>query len=100
MFVCTTPEMAIAYARAADQTLAGSIGVTGSPAQDRYYPGRDHIFFATETDLHNGDLAALALPPLPPQLRNALEGASNLPLSRVRLFPEKLLSTTRRRGTP
>ncbi|MGO9763104.1 MAG: replication-relaxation family protein [Solirubrobacteraceae bacterium] len=100
LFVCTTPEMAIAYARAADQTMAGSIGVTGSPAQDRYYPGRDHIFFATESDLHNGDLAALALPPLPPQLRNALEGASNLPLSRVRLFPEKLLSAARRRGTP
>jgi hypothetical protein len=80
--------------------MKASIGVTGSPAQDRYYPGRDHIFFANESDLHNGDLAALALPPLPPQLRDALEGTSNLPLSRVRLFPEKLLSAARRRGTP
>ena len=90
MFVCTTPEMAIAYARAADQTMKASIGVTGSPAQDRYYAGRDHIFFATESDLHNGDLAALALPPLPPHLREALDGASSLPLSRLLLFPERM----------
>lgn len=99
LFVCTTPEMAIAYARAADQTMKASIGVTGSPAQDRYYPGRDHIFFANESDLHNGDLAALALPPLPPQLRDALEGTSNLPLSRIQLFSERVLSPARRRGT-
>ena len=99
VFVCTSPEMTIAYARAADQTMKGSIGVTGSPAQDRYYPGRDHIFFATESDLHGGDLAALALPPLPPELREALDGTSSLSLSRVLLFPERVLSTARRRGT-
>jgi hypothetical protein len=99
VFVCTSPEMAIAYARAADQTMKGSIGVTGSPAQDRYYPGRDHIFFATESDLHGGDLAALALPLLPPEVREALDGTSSLSLSRVLLFPERVLSAARRRGT-
>ncbi len=98
LFVCTSAEMAISYAKAADKTMNGSIGVTGSPAQDRYYPGRDHIFFATESDLHNGDLAALALPPLPPQLREALDGTSSLPLFRVQLFPERLLTAARRQS--
>jgi hypothetical protein len=90
--------MAITYAQAADQTMKGSIGITGSAPQDRYYPGRDHIFFATESDLHRGDLAALALPPLPPELREALDGTSSLSLSRVLLFPDRTLKAARRLG--
>jgi hypothetical protein len=90
VFVCPTTDTAIAYARAADQTLKGSIGVTGSAPHDRYYPARDHIFFAVERDLHQGDLSALMLPALPPDARDALEGTSRLTLSRVLLFPERL----------
>jgi hypothetical protein len=87
--------MAMAYARAADQTLKGSIGVTGSRPQDRYYPARDHIFFAVERDIHDSQLTALALPQLPPGLREALDGTSNLSLSRVRLFPERITDAVR-----
>ena len=95
VFVCTTAEMAMAYARAADQTLKGSIGVTGSRPQDRYYPARDHILFAVERDIHDSQLTALALPALPPALREALDGPSNLSLSRVLLFPEKITKAAR-----
>jgi len=78
VFVCRTPEMVVAYASAADETLRGSIGVTGSPAHERYYPAREHIFFVAETDIYDGDLTALALPALPPDIREALDGTRSL----------------------
>jgi hypothetical protein len=91
VFVCTTPEMALTYARAADEVMRGSIGVTGSPAHERYYPGRQHVWFANESDIHNGDLTMLALPTLPPQVRDALDGTRAVPLTRVLLFPERII---------
>lgn len=90
VFVCRTPEMALSYARAADETLKGSIGITGSPRQDRYYPARDHLFFTVEADIHASRLTALALPQLPPDLREALDGTASLSLSRVLLFSEEV----------
>jgi hypothetical protein len=90
VFVCRTPELALTYARAADEEMHGSIGVTGSVSHERYYPGREHVFFATESDLHNGSLAALALPPLPPLVRAALDGEAALAVERVNLVDEKL----------
>jgi Replication-relaxation len=96
IFVCRTPEMAMAYARAADETLHGSIGVTGSPAHERYYPAREHIFFAAEPDIYHGDLSVLALHPLPPEIREALDGSRSPVLSRVLLFPERILRAGRR----
>jgi hypothetical protein len=91
VFVCRTPELALTYARAADEEMHGSIGVTGSATHERYYPGREHVFFATESDLHNGSLAALALPSLPPQVRAALDGEATLAVERVNLIDEKLV---------
>jgi hypothetical protein len=93
LFVCTTEAMAISYARAADHLLKGSIGVTGSPPQERYFPARDHLFFAVERDIHDGDLAALALPQWPPELRENLDGTDELSVSRVRLFPNRMTSS-------
>jgi Replication-relaxation len=95
VFVCTTADMADAYARAADRTLKGSIGITGSRPQDRYYPARDHLFFAVERDIHDGRLTALALPQSPPDLRESLDGTSELSVSRVSLFPERITQHAR-----
>jgi hypothetical protein len=91
LFVCRTPETALAYAKAADETLNASIGITGSAPHERYYPARDHLFFITETDIHNGDTAALALPQLPPTVRRALENENTLTISRVDLFDPAML---------
>jgi hypothetical protein len=95
LFVCPTDELALAYSKAADQTLRGSLGVTGSAAYERYYPARDHLFFVAESDIHNGSLAALALPPLPPEVRDALDGTSALTVSRVNLLDAGVLRAGR-----
>ena len=95
VFVCSTPEIAVAYARAADRELRGSIGITGSPAHERYYPARDHFYFVVESDLHDGRMDALALPALPPDVRDALEGSRTPALRRVLLFPEWLTRAVR-----
>jgi hypothetical protein len=91
LFVCTTAEMAVSYARAADGLMRGSIAVTGSAAHERYYPGREHVWFASESDIHEGDLTMLALPSLPPETREALDGTRSLALSRVLLFDERII---------
>lgn len=91
LFVCTTAEIAMSYARAADGLMRGSIAVTGSAAHERYYPGREHVWFASESDIHEGDLTMLALPSLPPETREALDGTRSLALSRVLLFEERII---------
>jgi hypothetical protein len=91
VFVCRTADLALTYARAADEEMNGSVGVTGSASHERYYPGREHLFFATESDVHSDVLAALALPPLPPPVRAALDGESTLAVERVSLIDERLV---------
>ena len=89
VFVCTGAHAALACAREADAALTGRIGVMGTPAEHWYYPGRDHVLFAVEADVHRGDLSALALPPQPPALRQQLTGQRDLRLDRAALLPDK-----------
>jgi hypothetical protein len=63
----------------------------GAPADQWYYAGREHLFFASETDIHAGTLAALALPTVPPNLRDLLHGDHALALQPVSLLPEPLV---------
>jgi hypothetical protein len=91
VFVCRTADLAFTYARAADEVLRGSVGVTGSATHERYYAGREHLFFAAESNLHNGSPAALALPPLPPPVRAALDGETSLAVERVNLIDQQLV---------
>jgi hypothetical protein len=92
VFVCTDARAALALAREADQSLTGRIGIMGTPAEHWYYAGRDHMFFAIEREIHHGNLAALALPPRPPGLRERLTGDGVLELSQVQLLHDKLLN--------
>jgi hypothetical protein len=91
LFVCRNADVVLACARAADETLRGSVGVTGSPAHERYYPAREHVWFAEESDIYNGSLAVLALPSLPPDVREALDGTRDLSLARVLLLDDRAL---------
>jgi hypothetical protein len=71
----------------ADETLTGRVGVMGAPADQWYYAGREHLFFADETDVHSGQLKAWALPSLPPSVRQQLSGDQGLALQPVLLLP-------------
>jgi hypothetical protein len=86
--VCPDPKTALTYAAEADQAMTGRIGVMGTPAHEWHYPGRDHVFFAVEPDVHHGSLTALALPPRPPAVRQALTGTQQLQIARVQLLPK------------
>jgi Replication-relaxation/Type IV secretion-system coupling protein DNA-binding domain len=97
VFVCPDAHAALACAREADEALTGRIGVMGTPAEHWYFAGRDHLFFAVESDIHHGDLSALALPPLPPSLRARLAGARDLELTGVELLPDSVVAASRRR---
>jgi DNA-binding CsgD family transcriptional regulator len=95
-FVCPDAHAALALAQEADAALTARIGVMGTPAEHWYHPARDHTFFAIETDIHHGNLSALALPPRPPGLRERLTGNRDLELERVVLLPNTLIKPTQR----
>jgi hypothetical protein len=91
VFVCPDARTALAYAQEADRAMTGRIGAMGTPPHEWYYAGRDHVFFAAEPEIHHGSLAALALPPLPPAVRQQLTGDDQLQLTRVELLPHNVV---------
>jgi hypothetical protein len=95
VFVCPDPHATLTCAREADEALTGRIGVMGTPPEHWYFLGRDHLFFAIEADLHRRDLSALALPPLPPGLREHLTGQRDLEITRVALLPDAVVAAAR-----
>jgi hypothetical protein len=94
VFVSPDSHAALSCAREADELMTGRIGVMGAVAQRWYYAGRDHLFFAVETDIHHGELTALALQPHPPGLRERLTGTRELALDRVSLLTDPAPSAT------
>ena len=67
--------------------MIGRIGEMGRPPSQWERPGRSHVFFAVEADMHHGSLGALALSTLPIEMRNATSGSDAPMLSRVELLP-------------
>lgn len=94
VFVCRDARTALAYAQEADRVMTGRIGVMGTPPHAWYYAGRDHVFFAAESDVHQDSLAALAVPALPQAVREQLTGSAHLDLARVDLLPARLVRAT------
>jgi hypothetical protein len=84
-----------AHAEHADRQLDGRLGLIGEPQAQWRYPGREHIFFALEEDLHHGSLRCFALPTLPPALRREL-GSHEPLLSERAMLPESMIVDGRR----
>lgn len=82
------PSM-LALMKAADEIMTGRIGWTGEPEHAWYHPGRDHVLFTTETEIHHGSMRAWRLPDLPRDLRDAL-GYEGFPLRVVEILPTEL----------
>lgn len=97
VFVCETSERVLQNAALADKLMTGAIGHSGTPPQDWYYPGRDHIFFCAEQDIYFGSLRALALHPWPPKLREALGQGDHSQPALVSLLPPSMLKTPRQK---
>ena len=99
IFVCPDARTTLSLAQEADDVMTGRIGALGTGPEHWYYPGRDHVFFALEADIHHRDLSALALAPRPAGLRERLTGERDLELTRVTLLPDALRGAvdTRRR---
>jgi hypothetical protein len=91
VFVCPDARTALAYAQEADDAMKGRIGAMGRPPHEWYYAGRDHVLFAVEPDIHQGSLAALALPALPRNVRANLTGSDHIEVGRVELLPRTVV---------
>jgi hypothetical protein len=91
LLVCRDERSLLGCAKAADTVLTGGVGVMGAPADQWYYGGREHVYFALEAEIHASRLSAFALPPLPPPLRERLDGDRELALERVSLLPKSVV---------
>ena len=91
MFVCRDERSLLGCAKEADESMTGRIGIMGTPADQWYYAGREHLFFACETEIHSGRLNAFALPSLPPNARERLTGDRDPALQPVLLLPETVV---------
>jgi hypothetical protein len=91
LFVCRDARSLLGCAKVADEVLTGRIGVMGAPADQWYYPGREHLLFARETDIQRGWLNVFALPSLPPCVRENLTGDRHLSVRPVLFLPETVV---------
>ncbi|HMJ04272.1 MAG TPA: hypothetical protein VK506_15130 [Conexibacter sp.] len=89
------PSM-IALMKAADEVMTGRIGWTGKPEHECYHPGRDHVLFTTETEIHNGSMRAWRLPRLPRELRDQL-GYEGFAITVAEILPAALTTAGRKR---
>ncbi|MGN6188036.1 MAG: replication-relaxation family protein [Conexibacter sp.] len=89
--IFTSPDerSMLALMKAADEIMTGRIGWTGEPEHTWYYPGRDHVLFTTETEIHHSSMLAWRLPELPRELRETL-GYEGFPLRVVEILPPEL----------
>jgi hypothetical protein len=93
VFVCEDERRALAYLRTADRTITTQLARAGDPESEWPCPARRHMFFVCERDVHEGSLAALALPVQPPAVRKQLGDAALRPRQVALIDPALLPST-------
>jgi hypothetical protein len=96
VFVCRDERALLGLAKVADEALTGRIGVMGSPPERWYFPAREYLFLAVETEIHGRTLTVFAPPPLPPTLRERLDADSELALTPVSLLPTAIVTAATR----
>jgi hypothetical protein len=69
VFVCRDRPRARECARRADYVLSACRAYAGEYPFDWEYPARAGIVFASERDVHEGNLLVYGVPPLPPEVR-------------------------------
>jgi hypothetical protein len=74
VFVCRDRSRARECARRADIILTACRAYAGEHPHDWEYPGREHVVFVAERDVHEGLLRAWGVAPLPPEVRVAAMG--------------------------
>ena len=65
VFVCQNQDQRDAFLHAADHQLTGHVWHASDGASGHEYPGREHMLFAVEVDIHPGDPGAWRVPPYP-----------------------------------
>jgi hypothetical protein len=91
VFVSEDERSRLKLLQVADRTLTTRIAKAGSDEREWPYLGRRSILFAIERDVHEGSLAALALPALPPDARARLGEPEALTPRRVHVVDPRLL---------
>jgi hypothetical protein len=89
IFTSPNETSMIALMKAADEVMTGRIGWLGDPEHAWYHPGRDHVLFTTEPEMHRGSMLAWRLPELPRDLRDKL-CYDGFPITVVEILPREL----------
>jgi hypothetical protein len=66
LFVCQHQSHLEKFLAAADRDLTGHLWHPAAEHSEQHYPGRRHILFACETDVHSGAFEARRVPGYPP----------------------------------
>jgi hypothetical protein len=67
LFICQDPDQRELFLDAADHEVTGYRWQPNMRPDEHQYVGRRRILFATELDMHAGEIEALRLPPYPPR---------------------------------
>jgi hypothetical protein len=78
VFLCRDRPRARECTRRADHVLSACRAYAGEHPRDWEYPGRAAVVFASERDVHEGQLLAYGVPRLPPAVRVAAAGGDPL----------------------
>ncbi len=91
VFLCRDRPRARECARRADHVLSACRAYAGEHPRDWEYPGRAAVVFASERDVHEGQLLAYGVPRLPPAVRTGAPQAANPAPARPRVEARELL---------